>query len=78
MLNLMDNPKYWAIVPISMANAFKKITDFKIYDVLEPPPNRIIYKITHRYPKPSSIASIKILDEYLKTFKCSAEFIKEQ
>lgn len=70
MLNLMDTSKYWAIVPISIANAFKEVTDFQVYYILEPPPNRIVYKITHRYPKPSSIDSIKILNEYLKTFKC--------
>ncbi len=73
ILNLMDDPKYWAIVPISMANAFKEITDFQIYNILEPPPNRIIYKLTHRYPKPSSIDSIKILDGFLKTFKCKTD-----
>jgi Transcriptional regulator len=75
ILNLMDDPKYWAIVPISMANAFKKITDFQVYDILEPPPNRIVYKIIHRYPKPSSINSIRILDEYLKTFKNSINIL---
>lgn len=69
ILTLMDNSNYWSIVPISMANTFKKIKDIQIHDLLEPPPNRISYKITHKYPIPSRVNSINIFDEHLKTFK---------
>lgn len=74
ILNLMDNERYWAIVPISMGNAFKKSADFQIYDILEPPPDRIIYKIIHKYPRSTRLTSIKILDKYLKNLQ--SEFYK--
>lgn len=69
LLTLMENSNYWSVVPISMANSFKKIKNIQVLELLEPPPNRICYKITHKYPIPSRVESIKTFDEHLKVFK---------
>jgi DNA-binding transcriptional LysR family regulator len=69
ILTLMNNSNYWSIIPISMANSFKKIKNIQIIDLLEPPPNRICYKITHKHPIPSRVDSINILNEHLEIFK---------
>lgn len=66
---LMDDPLNWAIVPISMANFFLETGNYGIYDILEPPPNRICYKITHRNTPTNSKKCLRILDEYLQAIK---------
>lgn len=68
ILSLMDDPQYWAIVPLSMAKSFRQTKNFVIRTIIEPPPKRIVYKLTHAYPKPSTVQALESLDICLRDF----------
>ncbi|MBF4694441.1 LysR family transcriptional regulator [Fusibacter ferrireducens] len=70
---LVDS-KRWSIVPISMARALSKANSIKIVELLQPPPDRVCYKITHRYPRPDRKESLKKFDQILEQFKNSDYF----
>jgi len=44
----IDNPHYWAIVPVSVAKSIKKVKPININFLAESPPNRVCYKITSK------------------------------
>lgn len=68
ILQLMDDPHHWAIVSLSMARAFQQSKDFVIRPIEEAPPERVIYKLTHKYPKPSTVQALESLDICLHDF----------
>lgn len=65
IFSIMQDPKQWAVVPKSVADTFVKTGQFVIQQLLDPPPERICYKITHKHIKPSAKKSLNILDQYL-------------
>lgn len=67
ILSVFCNEKQWAIVPLSVAKMAKARGDFSISPLVEAPPERIVYKITHKYPSTNATESLNILDNYLKT-----------
>lgn len=60
------NSRQWAIVPLSVARKAQQTGHYTIFRFAESPPDRICYRIKHRYPRASTAASIKVLDGYLK------------
>ena len=62
---LLQNELDWAIVPES-ASKFLSHEGFFFQKLLPAPPERIIYKITHRFPKASTIPSLEILNDLSK------------
>jgi len=58
---LLHNARDWAIVPESAA-AFLSHEGFYFQRLSPSPPERIIYKLTHRFPKPSASTSLEILN----------------
>jgi DNA-binding transcriptional LysR family regulator len=68
MQPLMKDPLNWAIVPISLAKSFQKTGNYKLFNIMESPPDRICYKITHQNPTTRSKEVQKILNKYLSTF----------
>lgn len=65
IFSFFANGRQWAIVPLSVARKAQMTGNYNIFRFSEAPPNRICYKIIHRYPKTSTAASIKILNHYL-------------
>ena len=65
----------WSIVPISVARTFEKIQPIQIHELINPPPDRVCYKITHRYPKPGRMKSLAIFNTFLDEFKTSDDFL---
>lgn len=63
---LMVDPKYWAIVPTSIAYQFQKNGNYSVCGIVDPPPDRTCYKITPKFPNSDNKTSIKIIDTYLK------------
>lgn len=68
LISLLDIPCLWSIVPVSMARFFAQTKPIKISELLDTPPDRTCYQITHRYPKPSRTKSLEIFEEHLKNF----------
>lgn len=66
ILSFLHAERQWAIVPLSVAQAAQKKGDYNIFRFSEAVPDRICYKLTYRYSKASTLASIKILDHYMK------------
>ncbi len=60
------HPGQWAVVPLSVANKAEKTGDYKIFRFSEGQPDRICYKISHKYPNVTTVASLKVLDHYLQ------------
>jgi DNA-binding transcriptional LysR family regulator len=65
IFSLMQAPRQWAVVPKSVANAFVNSGNFVIQRLLDLPPERVCYKITHRHIKSSVQKSLDIMDEYI-------------
>lgn len=68
ILKLMDGEEDWSIIPLSMAREFQKTGRYALYEIKEEPPERVIYKLTHKFPKPSSLPALELLDKYLEEF----------
>jgi hypothetical protein len=65
ILSFLYSEQQWAIVPLSVAKTAQSEGNFSIF-TLSDSPERVCYKITHKYPKASTIKSLKILDHYLE------------
>jgi DNA-binding transcriptional LysR family regulator len=64
---LLDE-RQWIILPLSVAEKVQTKGSYRISPLLENPPERVFYKITHKYPHASTIESMKVLDDYLKLY----------
>lgn len=62
---LRDDP-FWSIVPLSVAKNAVLRGNFSICYLTDPPPERVVYKLTHKYPKASTIESLKVFDHHLQ------------
>lgn len=50
---ITDAPNRWAIVPMSLVSVLKDNPKVVSYTLKDPPPPRVCYQLTHRFPKPS-------------------------
>jgi DNA-binding transcriptional LysR family regulator len=73
IFSFFSDERQWAIVPLSVARKAEKTGHYRVFYLAEPPPDRICYKITHRYPRASTSASITVLDHYLKALLAETE-----
>lgn len=67
ILSFLYNPQQWTIVPLSVAKKSLLHSNLDIFHLSEAPPERTCYKITHKYPKTSTVESLTIFDNYLHT-----------
>lgn len=58
----------WAIAPMSVIKAVKETQNLVYYRLKNPPPPRICYQLTNKYPRSSRIAGIEIFKQNLKKF----------
>lgn len=65
IFTLLQHPLQWSIVPLWIAKSALKEGNFSYYQLSDPPPDIVCYKLTHKYPKPSTLQSLAILDHYL-------------
>ena len=65
ILNLLQKPQQWAIVPAWVANHATTLGNFAFYRLSDPPPEMVCYQITHKSQKSSTQKSLAILSEYL-------------
>ncbi len=66
IFSFFSDERQWAIVPLSVARKAQTTSHYRIFRLSEAPPDRICYKIRHKYPKASTTASLKIMDGYLE------------
>lgn len=64
-LAMLKKIEQWSIVPLSVAKKALSNGNFAIFYLTEPPPERVCYKIRHKYPKSSTVEALKIFDYYL-------------
>lgn len=65
VFSLMLEPQQWSVVPKSVAGSFVQSGRFVIQHLLDAPPARICYKITHKYPQSMTNSGLAILDKLL-------------
>jgi LysR family transcriptional regulator, transcriptional activator of the cysJI operon len=68
---LMDDPQQWAIIPKSVADFFCKNKKLTIQNLDPPPPDRITYMVTHRFPRLGAHRGIEILEKLAGELKIS-------
>lgn len=69
VLTMMGNTDYWSIVPLSMAKELKKSCPIVIKTLQDGPSDRLVYKLTHRYPLENRVENIKKFETYLGKLK---------
>lgn len=62
---IMDNKKYWMIVPISVALQLQQHMNIEIVDLTNSPPDRTCYKLSPRYPRLSNVPAIEAFDRVI-------------
>jgi len=67
VLSFLTDDKHWSIVPLSVAKLAKTRGNFAYFPLLEGPPERIVYKITHKYPRAAAKEGLQVLNQYLKS-----------
>ena len=65
IFTLLQHPLQWAIVPKWIAKSALNEGRFSYYQLSDPPPDIVCYKLIHKFPKPSTRQSLAILDHYL-------------
>jgi DNA-binding transcriptional LysR family regulator len=65
IFSLMQDSRQWSVVPMSIANTFVKSGKFEIQKLLDSPPERVCYKITHKHSRPAAMKSLAILNQYM-------------
>jgi DNA-binding transcriptional LysR family regulator len=68
----LDHPGRWAIISASIAKSLNQYHQFEVHNLISPPPDRVCYLITHRFPKPGSVKSLEIMQDYLDRFLSDA------
>lgn len=68
MLMLFLKEHNWTILPHSIIKALQK--QYPIYGIpiIEGPPDRVCYKLTHRFPKPANANAIASFDKELEQY----------
>lgn len=67
LLTLLNTPDKWAIIPLSIARQFEETGDFTLYQLQNPPPERVCYQIQSRHPRASAVESLQILDSCISS-----------
>ena len=62
---LMSEDDDWAIVPLNLAVDLAQTSEINIYQLEDPPPERVCYMITHQFPKAGHKRAIKIFNQRL-------------
>ena len=68
LLDFLDQPQLWSIVPASVAQMFLKMEHIKTYDILDPPEDRVCYRVTNKFPAEARKRNIQLFNDYLRTY----------
>ncbi len=66
---LWENPRHWMIAPISVIEELARFRPIYVSELKNPPPDRICYKIKHKFPNVTHERTVayfeQLLDDYL-------------
>lgn len=70
LLHLMANDKMWAIVPVSVMERIQKLRPIYVSEIGNKiqPPERITYKIKHKYPNEAMLKAVQTFEEKLEGY----------
>jgi DNA-binding transcriptional LysR family regulator len=66
LFTLMLQKTQWAIVPLSVARYFHARGLYRIFRLDPEPPERVCYKLTHRFPTKGNAEALRIADGYIR------------
>jgi DNA-binding transcriptional LysR family regulator len=67
LLYLLQNPTQWAIIPKYIADEAMRNGSYKMYELTDPPPPYIVYKLTHKRPTSLTKKALEVLDYYFQS-----------
>ncbi|MDR3563227.1 MAG: LysR family transcriptional regulator [Negativicutes bacterium] len=65
---LLQDAAQWAIVPLTVGSSLAESSRFVVQRLSTSAPERVCYKVTHKYPNESTRQSLRILEDYLQIF----------
>lgn len=70
LFHLLSDERMWAIVPISVADRIKSLRPVYISEIGNQiqPPERITYKIKHKYPNEAALKAIQVFEEKMNRY----------
>lgn len=74
---LLKTPQQWAIVPLSIAKSMESRQRYVIQRLSEPPPDRICYKLTHKFAKTKTREAIALFDAFAERLLPKVDVISQ-
>ena len=70
LLHLMSDERMWAIAPISVVERLKTLRKIQVSEIANAvqPPERITYKIRHKYPNEATLKAIQMFEEKMDPY----------
>lgn len=70
LLHLLADDTLWAIVPISVAERIASLRLVQISEIANAtqPPERITYKIKHKYPNEATLKAVQVFEEKINAY----------
>lgn len=66
--HLIQNNRLWLIAPVSIVKEIMKIKPVYISKIINQPPDRVCYKITHKFPNSSTQKTVALFEEKLQKY----------
>ncbi len=68
LLSFFDDERVWAIVPASVARVLAAAGPLQAHEILDPPPDRVVYCITSKYVRAYTSAAMQIFRQHMDAF----------
>lgn len=70
LLNLISDDKRWFIAPISVVERIQALRPVYVSEIANhiQPPERVTYKIQHKYPKEATMKAVRIFEEKMESY----------
>ncbi len=76
-IHFIQSKPCWMVVPISIANRCQDCYHLEVHPLLDPPPQRICYKLTSRHPRSSHPEAARIFTSCLDEFLAEVPWISD-
>ncbi|MBP2627065.1 MAG: transcriptional regulator, LysR family [Firmicutes bacterium] len=77
VLPLLRTPHQWAIVPLSIAQATTATNKYTIQKLFVPPPDRICYKVIHKFVKSSTEKALIIFENFASELLAQINYLRK-